>query len=107
MDDYDLNLPTLVLVAVVSTILACVAIVGLEAVYHWQKGLREPYRAVHVDGVDESPDRLERLREDQRIWLAKREVLDAEKGVVCIPIGRAMELVVDELSDVEGVGDER
>ncbi len=104
MDDYDLNLPTLALVAVVSTILACVAIVGLEAMYHWQKGLREPYRTASVDDRDGSPDRLGDLREEQRIWLAKREVLDPEKGVVCVPIGRAMELVVDELSDVEGVG---
>lgn len=102
MNDYDINIPTLALVAVVSTILACVAIVGLEAVYHWQIGLRAPYLAANADEVGASSGRLERLRENQRIWLAKREVLDPEKGVVCVPIDRAMELVVDELSDVEG-----
>ena len=93
MADYDVNIPRLILTCLLGAILTAVVVVGLQVLYYG-----------YVAGLERSeepggpPRELEALLDGQKTRLAEYRVVDREKGIVAIPISRAMELVVSELS---------
>ena len=89
IDEPDPDALTTATVGIVGTILVIVIVV-------WLQGL---YESVHRDElqrkvVDEAPAELRRLRAAQRTRLQETGWVDRKNGVVAIPIGRAMELLV-------------
>jgi hypothetical protein len=93
MSDYGVNTSKLVFVGLLSVILTGAIIVGLQAVYYWYQVNAETAAA-----LERSPEKLEALLAEQRPRLTDYDVVDGEKDVVAIPLTRAMELVVTELS---------
>jgi hypothetical protein len=68
-------------------------VVGLQALYYWQLN-----RVETSDDIYQPSAKLATLQTAQRTWLTDYRMADAGKGNVVIPINRAMELVVAELS---------
>jgi len=88
----DLNTPLVALVGVLGTVLVFVIILFLAVLYRrvetqqqYDKDVSQPYTAV----AD--------LANRQRGSLASYGWVDQEKGIVAIPIGRAIELAVREI----------
>jgi hypothetical protein len=88
----DLNTPLVALVGVLGTVLVFVIILFLAVLYRrvetrqqYDKDVSQPYTAV----AD--------LANRQRGTLASYGWVDQEKGIVAIPIGRAIDLVVEEI----------
>jgi hypothetical protein len=97
MEDYGIPLGKLFFVGLLSVILTVDVVMGLLALYDWQSDV-----AQNVESLYQRPAKLEDAIEDQKKLLAEYRVVDAKKGIVGVPIDRAMELVVDRLSR-EGV----
>ena len=96
MADYGTNTRSIVLATLLGAILTAAIILALVVVFRWyQERVETSIR------VTERPVKLERLREGQSEWLTDYRLMDPEKGVVAIPIDRAMGLVVAELSAEE------
>lgn len=93
MSEYGVNTNRLVLVSIVSVIITAAVIIVLQAVYFGYQA------AVERKVADREPAKLEALLSAQRPRLTDYGVLDAEKGIVTIPVSRAMELVVAESSE--------
>ena len=93
MADYGIPLGKLFFVGLLSVILVIDAVVGLQALFYWQLDRVETSNDLHPPSA-----KLEKMLVGQRTRLTDYRVEDAEKGIVAIPIGRAMRLVVDELS---------
>jgi hypothetical protein len=93
MADYGIQIGKLVFVALLSVILTIDIVVGLQALYYWQ-----------LDRVETSEDlyppsaKLGSLQNAQRTQLTDYRMENAKRGIVAIPIERAMKLVVAELS---------
>ena len=93
MNDYGVNTQKVVLAGLLGVILTIAAIMALQVLY---------YR--YVTGVEASEKfsepsaKLQKVLAEQEERLAEYRRIDAENGVVAIPIERAMELVVGELS---------
>jgi len=107
MDDYGISPGKLFFVGLLSVILTVDAVVGLQALYYWQLDRLET-----SDELYRPPAKLKTLLADQQKRLTAYGMVDAEKGIVAIPIDRAMTLVVDELSRQQGtiavpMGDKR
>jgi hypothetical protein len=68
-------------------------VVGLQALYYWQLNQVET-----SENLYQPPAKLKTLLNAQQTRLTDYRMVDAKKGVVAIPIGRAMALVVTELS---------
>jgi len=98
-DDYGVNTQKLALAAVLSVILVVDLIVGLTAVYYRYQGELEDSAR-----FTEPPAKAEALRAKQEALLTDYRLIDPEKGVVGIPIDRAMELVVAELAQPQTGG---
>ena len=94
--EYEVNTPKIFLIGLLSLILTAAAIVGLQALYYWQETGAETAME-----HDDPPAKLEALLETQRGRLMDYRVVDAEKRIVGVPIRRAMELAVTELSQPE------
>jgi hypothetical protein len=97
MDEYGISLGKLFFVGLLSVILTIDAVVGLQALYYWQ--------LAHVEASDDlfrPPAKLQALLAAQQKRLTDYDVVDAKKGIVAIPIDRAMKLVVSELSRPDG-----
>ena len=90
----DPNTSTTILVGIVGAILVFVTIVGLEALF---------YNAEQAENVakvyQRDPEELTRLRADQIEQLHGYRWIDRDKGVVAIPIDRAMDLIVREAAE--------
>jgi hypothetical protein len=97
MDEYGISLGKLFFVGLLSVILMIDAVVGLQALYYWQLDQVETSEELYS-----RPAKLETLLTDQQKLLTDYRVLDAKKGIVAIPIDRAMKLVVDDLSQQRG-----
>lgn len=96
MTDYGTNTRSLVLATLLGAILTVASILALVVVFYWyQDGLETSIR------LGNRPVELETLREKQDAWLTDYRLMDPEKGIVAIPVSRAMVLVVDELSAEE------
>ncbi len=87
----DPNTPMTVVVGLVGAILVFVAIVFLQALFHRAE---EAELARKVTGAPAAE--AEGLRAEQTARLNGYRVVDPGKGIVAIPIDRAMELVVRE-----------
>ena len=91
MNDYGISVGKLFFVGLVSVVLITVLVVGLEALYYWQvcrleEASEESYRPW---------PKLEAATEAQQKRLTDYAVVDAKKGIVSIPVGRAKQLVLD------------
>jgi hypothetical protein len=93
MDDYGISLGKLFFVGLLSVVLTIGAVVGLQALYYWQLDRLETSADLY-----RPPAKLETLLTAQRKRLTEYRLVDAKRGVVAIPIERAMKLVVAELS---------
>ena len=107
MTDYGVDTTKLVLAVLLSTILTVALILGLTVVYYRYQRSVETSRK-----FTEPPRKLQALRASQIERLTTYRNVDVEKGIVAIPIDRAMELVVAELARSEAGetregGDER
>ncbi len=89
----DVNTPVIALVGFISALLFFAIIVLLEVVFYWAEA-RQRYER----DVSQPPQELATLMHNQQARLAEYRWVDEKKGVVAIPIDRAMELVVADLS---------
>ncbi len=100
MSDYGTNTQSIVLATLLGAIFTVVIILALVVIFHWyQDGLQTSLN------ISERPAKLEESLQTQEAWLIDYRITDPEKRVVAIPINRAMEVVVAELSAKEK-GDE-
>ena len=97
MADYGIPIGKLFVVGLLSVILTCDIVIGLQALYYWQLNRVE----TSEDLYQPSP-KLKALKETQQARLADYRNVNGKKGIVAIPIGRAMDLVVAELSERDG-----
>jgi hypothetical protein len=88
----DVNTPVIALVGFISAILFFAIIVLLEVVFYWAETQQ------HEKDLGQPPQELATLMHNQQARLAEYRWVDENKGVVAIPIDRAMELVVADLS---------
>ena len=93
MNDYGISLGQLFFVGLLSVLLTVVAVMGLQALYYWQLD-----RVEATDALYRPPAKLEALLTAQEKRLASYAVVDEKKGIVAVPVSRARELVVNELS---------
>ena len=93
MADYGIQIGKIFFIGLLSVILTLDIVVGLMAMYNWQLDRTET-----ADELYQPPKKLNDLLYAQRAQLTDYRVVDAKKGIVSIPIDRAMELVVAELS---------
>lgn len=97
MERDDVPTSTVALVSLVGVLALLVILLGLDVLYRravaWQESIK--------DTVQPRPSVAEALAEDQRL-LNQYRLVDPKNGVVRIPIERAMELVVSELSGTPG-----
>jgi hypothetical protein len=93
MADYGIQLGKVIFVSLLGVILTIDIVVGLQALYYWQLGRDEASESLY-----QPPPKLEALVNAQRAVLADYRIVDAKKGTVSIPINRAMDLVLAELS---------
>ena len=96
MADYGTNTRNIVLATLLGAILTVATILALAVLFYWYQDKLETSKR-----IAEQPAKLEALRETQNAWLTDYRLMDAEKGIVSIPIDRAMGLVVAELSAEE------
>jgi hypothetical protein len=102
MNNYDVNVSMIIFVALLGAILTTSVVLGMQVLYY-------RYEA----GVETSPKfsepevKLQKLQAEQRAQLTEYRLLDAKKGIVAIPIDRAMELVVAALPHPKADGVER
>ncbi len=92
----DINVPVLVVSALVTTFLVLVFIFGVQAFYYHYENLdrqEKVVKAQYRDSVSKVQEQELRLNPPQPVWV------DKEKGKVAIKISQAMEIVVDELSE--------
>ncbi len=87
----DVNTPVIALVGFISAILFFAIVVLLEVVFYWAE-------AQQRENDVGPPQELATLTHNQQARLAEYRWVDQKKGVVAIPIDRAMELVVADLS---------
>ncbi len=93
MADYGIQIGKLFFVGLLSVILMLDIVMGLEALYYWQRD-----RGETADDLNRVSPKLEKLLAAQQTRLSDYRMVDAKKKIVSITIGRAMELVVAELS---------
>lgn len=91
--NYGIQLGKVVFVGLLGVVLTVDFVVGLQALYYWQLD-----RIEASEDASQQPANLAALTTGQEKRLTEYRMLDAEKGTVCVPIARAMKLVVDELS---------
>ncbi len=89
----DVNTPVIALVGFISALLFFMIIVLLEVVFYWTEA-RERYEK----DFSQPPQELAALVQNQQARLAEYRWIDEKKGLVAIPIDRAMEMVVADLS---------
>jgi hypothetical protein len=93
MAAYGIQLGRVFFVGLLSVILTAAIIMGLQAMFYW-----ETARVERSEDFYPPPIKLERLLVAQRARLTDYRVEDAEKGIIAIPVRKAMDLVVAELS---------
>lgn len=93
MDDYGVNTQKVVLAGLLGVILAAAAIMALQVLYY-----RHLHGAEATERFSEPSPKLQKLLAEQEERLTEYRVVNAEKGIVAIPIERAMEQVVEGLS---------
>jgi len=94
MAEYGVNTQKLALAGLLGVVLTADVILGLTVLYYWYEGGLETSAK-----FTEPPAKLEALLAQQQTRLTDYRLIDREKGVVGIPIDRAMELVLAELAE--------
>jgi len=89
----DVNTPVIALVGFISALLFFAIIILLEVAFYWAEAQQR-----YEKDVSQPPLELTTLTHNQQARLAEYRWVDEKKGVVAIPIDRAMELVVADLS---------
>jgi len=86
----DLNVSKIAVAGIVGSLLVIAAILGAELLYnvHMERQIERKVLA--------APSRSAEVLADQRAKLEELRPLDREKGIIAIPIERAIELVVKE-----------
>jgi hypothetical protein len=100
MSEYGIQIGKVFFAGLLSLILTTDLVVGLQALYYWQV-----HQAETTQDFFERPMKLESLLTVQRTRLTDYRVVDAKKETVTIPIDRAMDLVVAELSAKDRTGE--
>jgi diphthamide biosynthesis methyltransferase len=94
LDSYgDPDTSRTVLVGVVGAILTVAVIIGLQGFFYRMQSAETVSKVYQTDD-----SQYKKLRIDQEADLHRLEVLDAEKGIVAIPIDQAMKRVEQELA---------
>jgi hypothetical protein len=89
----EVNTPLVALVGVVGALVVFVLIVAAEVLFYHLEDI-ETYQKV----TSQSPEEISNLVAQQQVQLNSYRWVDQKKGIVSIPIDRAMELVVRDLS---------
>ena len=95
----DPKAPMTIVITVVGALLVFVIVIALQAFFY---NSEEAERGRKV--YSEAPEELARLRAQQLEGLRSYRWIDSQKGVVAIPVQRAMELIVREQGGPTGVG---
>ncbi len=90
MESYEPRSGLVAVVGVVSAVLLVAVIVFLQALYYRAAAKEDLTKAVMV------PSEAKALHAEQLGQLEGYRVVDPQKGIVAIPVSRAMELVVAE-----------
>ena len=95
MSDFgdDLNTPKIAVVGFIGAIVVFALIILMQVMFYWTEA-----RQHVVKDIDQPYMEYANLTADQQARLAKYQWMDEKQKIVAIPIRRAMELVVDELS---------
>lgn len=93
----DVRAAPMVIVGIVGAILLFAVIVGLSALFLSVQQSEEEKKA-----QSQGPGELRRLRAEQIQSLSEYRWVDAENGIVAVPIDRAMDLVVREARQAGG-----
>ncbi|NLX94968.1 MAG: hypothetical protein GXY83_02205 [Rhodopirellula sp.] len=93
----DVNTPLLALIGLLGSILVFAVIVLLTILYYGAEARQE-----YVKNVSQPYAELDNLLASQRAKLVEYRWLDQKSKSVAIPIDRAMQLVVAELSQANG-----
>lgn len=90
---------TVCLVAIITALCVVIAIFGVETIYYELAARENEVKVV----AGKSPD-LEAYRMEQQHQLEEYRYVDREKGIVAIPIERAMELMAPDGSPSDSEG---
>ena len=89
----DLNTPMIALVGLLGALLTFAAIVALQVLYYSAANKQDERKLINVPTTESNS-----LLAEQEVKLTRYGWIDREKNQVAIPIERAMELVVRDLS---------
>jgi hypothetical protein len=102
MNNYGVNVSMIIFVALLGAILTTTVVLGMQVLYyHYEAGVETSRK------FSEPEVKLRKLQAEQRAQLTEYRLLDAKKGIVAIPIDRAMELVVAALPHQKADGAKR
>lgn len=90
----DIRVGPVVLAGVIGAVLLFAMIVGLSALF-----LRQQQKAAYDERASRSPDELHSLESGQIERLSEYTWINQKKGIVRIPIERAMKLVVEDAGE--------
>jgi predicted lipid-binding transport protein (Tim44 family) len=95
MSDFgeDLNTPKIAVVGFIAVIVIIALIILMQVMFYWAEAQQRL-----IKDVDQPYLEYANIKADQQAKLAKYQWLDQKEKIVAIPIKRAMELVVDDLS---------
>jgi|SRR3989304_1766541 len=94
MPNYDdLSTPKIAVVGFIGATIVFAIIVLLQAIFYWTEAQQRLVKEVDQPAVE-----FATLTADQQAKLASYHWVDQEQKIVAIPINRAMELVLGELS---------
>jgi hypothetical protein len=94
----DLNTPKIAVVGFISAIVVFALIILMQVMFYWAVAQQRL-----VKDIDQPYLEYANLTADQQAKLAKYQWIDQKEKIAGIPIKRAMELVVDELSQKSAV----
>ncbi len=89
----DLNTPKIAVVGFISAIIVFALIILLQVMFYWAEAQQRQVKDIDQPYLDYA-----NLTADQQAKLAKYQWIDQKEKIVAIPIRRAMEIVVDDLS---------
>ena len=89
----DINTKLVAVVGLISVLAVIGSIVGIQTLYYNFEQSENDRKVIAVEAID-----AKNLLAEQEAKLNRAGWLDRENGIVAIPIERAMELVVDELT---------
>ncbi len=92
----DVKTPAVALVGLLAVVVLFALVILLQVVYYWAAA-----RQVQRKEIDAPQLALREAVAAQQAKLAEYRWVDQKKGIVAVPIGRAMDLVVRDLAATE------